>query len=137
MKDLKTLVDKYLDGTTSNEEEQRLRDYFSSPTVLVPEDMEWMRALFVYETNVVEHADDTATLRPKNRHRCLGWAAAAIALMVVGVGITYYQNSQQPQDYALIDGQMVNNRQQVIEEALSALDMVSQTDEETYEALFE
>ena len=137
MKDLKTLVDKYLDGTTSNEEEQRLRDYFSSPTVLVPEDMEWMRALFVYETNVVEHAVDTATLRPKNRHRWLGWAAAAIALMVVGVGITYYQNSQQPQDYALIDGQMVNNRQQVIEEALSALDMVSQTDEETYEALFE
>lgn len=137
MKDLKTLVDKYLDGTTSNEEEQRLRDYFSSPTVLVPEDMEWMRALFVYEANVVEHADDTATLRPKNRHRWLGWAAAAIALMVVGVGITYYQNSQQPQDYALIDGQMVSNRQQVIEEALSALDMVSQTDEETYEALFE
>ncbi len=137
MKDLKTLVDKYLDGTTSNEEEQRLRDYFSSPTVLVPEDMEWMRALFVYETNVVEHAVDTATLRPKNRHRWLGWAAAAIALMVVGVGITYYQNSQQPQDYALIDGQMVSNRQQVIEEALSALDMVSQTDEETYEALFE
>ena len=137
MKDLKTLVDKYLDGTTSNEEEQRLRDYFSSPTVLVPEDMEWMRALFVYETNVVEHAVDTATLRPKNRHRWLGWTAAAIALMVVGVGITYYQNSQQPQDYALIDGQMVSNRQQVIEEALSALDMVSQTDEETYEALFE
>ena len=137
MKDLKTLVDKYPDGTTSNEEEQRLRDYFSSPTVLVPEDMEWMRALFVYEANVVEHAVDTATLRPKNRHRWLGWAAAAIALMVVGVGITYYQNSQQPQDYALIDGQMVSNRQQVIEEALSALDMVSQTDEETYEALFE
>ena len=137
MKDLKTLVDKYLDGTTSNEEEQRLRDYFSSPTELVPEDMEWMRALFVYETNVVEQAVDTATLRPKNRHRWLGWAAAAIALMVVGVGITYYQNSQQPQDYALIDGQMVNNRQQVIEEALNALDMVSQTDEETYEALFE
>ena len=137
MKDLKTLVDKYLDGTTSNEEEQRLRDYFSSPTVLVPEDMEWMRALFVYEANVVEQADDAATLRPKKHHRWLGWAAAAIALMVVGVGITYYQNSQQPQDYALIDGQMVSNRQQVIEEALSALDMVSQTDEETYEALFE
>ncbi len=47
-KTIQNLLDKYMDGATSNEEEARLRKYFEEHGNDIPEEWESYRALFCY-----------------------------------------------------------------------------------------
>ena len=47
-KTIQDLLDKYMDGATSNEEEARLRKYFEEHGNEIPEEWESYRALFSY-----------------------------------------------------------------------------------------
>ena len=47
-KTIQNLLDKYMDGTTSNEEEATLRKYFEEHANDIPEEWESYRALFSY-----------------------------------------------------------------------------------------
>lgn len=47
-KTIQDLLDKYMDGATSNEEEATLRKYFEEHTNDIPEEWESYRALFSY-----------------------------------------------------------------------------------------
>ena len=49
IKEIKPLIEKYLDGSTTNEEEETLRTFFSSPRANMPEEWRVYRALFDYE----------------------------------------------------------------------------------------
>ena len=42
------LLKKYMDGLTTNAEEKTLRDYFSNPSAIVPEEWKPYRALFSF-----------------------------------------------------------------------------------------
>lgn len=127
MNDIKKLIDKYMDGLTTRDEEERLRRYFTSPESIIPADLEWMRALMEWE--------DTPRPVTRRKHAVVQMLRiAAMLLVVVSIAFALWPRQK---SFAIIDGQRVTNREVVQEEALEALNMVSSTDEETFEALFD
>ena len=163
IKRIQDLLDKYMDGATSNEEEATLRKYFEEHGNDIPEEWESYRALFGYigfeqmnlsqilkeEEKEIEKEDileDEEKNIPKkeekkeeaSRSRWLKYfgtsvAAAAIIAFLI-VGI---QKTAQPQPecYAVIDGKVYTDQEFVHNEALDALDDVSADSEDPFSAL--
>ena len=50
MKQMDILINKYLDGLTSNEEERQLREYFKDKGNDIPEEWKVFQALFAFES---------------------------------------------------------------------------------------
>lgn|SRR5574344_1012694 len=150
MKQIEPLLNKYLDGRTSNEEEQRLKDFFAHCGNDIPEEWEAYRALFAFESmesgkrngedtrkvSEKQPANDTKTVSIRRRNRRLGWiitAAACISLILV---ITLGHGNR-PKNYAVIDGKKYTDPEMVKQQAFEALNNVSTDDEETFGALSE
>jgi predicted anti-sigma-YlaC factor YlaD len=162
IKRIQDLLDKYMDGATSNEEEATLRKYFEEHANDIPEEWESYRALFSYigfeqmnlsqilkeEEKEIEKEDileDEEKNIPKkeekkeeaSRSRWLKYfgtsvAAAIIAFLIVGI-----QKIAQPQPecYAVIDGKVYTDQEFVHHEALDALEDVSADSEDPFSAL--
>ena len=157
-KTIQDLLDKYMDGATSNEEEARLRKYFEEHANDIPEEWESYRALFSYigfeQMNLsqilkgeeekeedFEKKDIEKKEIPKkeaSRSRWLKYfgtsvaAAAIIAFLIVGI-----QKIAQPQPecYAVIDGKVYTDQEFVHNEALDALEDISADSEDPFSAL--
>ena len=162
-KTIQDLLDKYMDGATSNEEEATLRKYFEEHANDIPEEWESYRALFGYigfeqmnlsqilkeEEKEIEKEDileDEEKNIPKkeekkeeaSRSRWLKYfgtsvAAAAIIAFLI-VGIQKIAQPQ-PECYAVIDGKVYTDQEFVHNEALDALDDVSADSEDPFSAL--
>ena len=162
-KTIQNLLDKYMDGATSNEEEATLRKYFEEHANDIPEEWESYRALFSYigfeqmnlsqipkeEEKEIEKKDileDEEKNIPKkegkkeeaSRSRWLKYlstsvAAAAIIAFLI-VGIQKIAQPQ-PECYAVIDGKVYTNQEFVHHEALDALEDVSADSEDPFSAL--
>ena len=157
IKIIQNLLDKYMDGATSNEEEATLRKYFEEHANDIPEEWESYRALFSYigfeQMNLsqilkeeekeedFEKKDIEKEEIPKkeaSRSRWLKYfgtsvaAAAIIAFLIVGI-----QKIAQPQPecYAVIDGKVYTDQEFVHNEALDALEDVSADSEDPFSAL--
>lgn len=158
IKRIQDLLDKYMDGATSNEEEATLRKYFEEHGNDIPEEWESCRALFSYigfeQMNLsqilkgeeekeedFEKKDIEKEEIPKkeaSRSRWLKYfgtsvaAAAIIAFLIVGI-----QKIAQPQPecYAVIDGKVYTDQEFVHNEALDALEDVSADSEDPFSAL--
>ena len=162
-KTIQNLLDKYMDGATSNEEEATLRKYFEEHGNDIPEEWESYRALFSYigfeqmnlsqilkeEEKEIEKEDileDEEKNIPKkeekkeeaSRSRWLkyfGTSAAAVAIIAfLIVGIQKIAQPQ-PECYAVIDGKVYTDQEFVHNEALDALDDVSADSEDPFSAL--
>lgn len=163
IKRIQNLLDKYMDGATSNEEEATLRKYFEEHGNDIPEEWESYRALFSYigfeqmnlsqilkeEEKEIEKEDileDEEKNIPKkeekkeeaSRSRWLKYfgtsvAAAAIIAFLI-VGIQKIAQPQ-PECYAVIDGKVYTDQEFVHNEALDALDDVSADSEDPFSAL--
>lgn len=163
IKRIQNLLDKYMDGATSNEEEATLRKYFEEHGNDIPEEWESYRALFSYigfeqmnlsqilkeEEKEIEKEDileDEEKNIPKkeekkeeaSRSRWLKYfgtsvAAAAIIAFLI-VGIQKITQPQ-PECYAVIDGKVYTDQEFVHNEALDALDDVSADSEDPFSAL--
>lgn len=163
IKRIQNLLDKYMDGATSNEEEATLRKYFEEHGNDIPEEWESYRALFSYigfeqmnlsqilkeEEKEIEKEDileDEEKNIPKkeekkeeaSRSRWLKYfgtsvAAAAIIAFLI-VGIQKIAKPQ-PECYAVIDGKVYTDREFVHHEALDALEDVSADSEDPFSAL--
>ena len=163
IKRIQNLLDKYMDGATSNEEEATLRKYFEEHTNDIPEEWESYRALFSYigfeqmnlsqilkeEEKEIEKEDileDEEKNIPKkeekkeeaSRSRWLKYfgtsvAAAAIIAFLI-VGIQKIAQPQ-PECYAVIDGKVYTDQEFVHNEALDALEDVSADSEDPFSAL--
>lgn len=163
IKRIQDLLDKYMDGATSNEEEATLRKYFEEHANDIPEEWESYRALFSYigfeqmnlsqilkeEEKEIEKEDileDEEKNIPKkeekkeeaSRSRWLKYfgtsvAAAAIIAFLI-VGIQKIAQPQ-PECYAVIDGKVYTDQEFVHNEALDALDDVSADSEDPFSAL--
>lgn len=163
IKRIQNLLDKYMDGATSNEEEATLRKYFEEHGNDIPEEWESYRALFSYigfeqmnlsqilkeEEKEIEKEDileDEEKNIPKkeekkeeaSRSRWLKYfgtsvAAAAIIAFLI-VGIQKITQPQ-PECYAVIDGKVYTDREFVHHEALDALEDVSADSEDPFSAL--
>lgn len=161
-KTIQDLLDKYMDGATSNEEEATLRKYFEEHGNDIPEEWESYRALFCYigfeqmnlsqilkeeEKNIPKKErkeeetspnKETFTKKEASRSRWLKYfgtsvaAAAIIAFLIVGI-----QKIAQPQPecYAVIDGKVYTDQEFVHNEALDALEDVSADSEDPFSAL--
>ena len=163
IKRIQNLLDKYMDGATSNEEEATLRKYFEEHGNDIPEEWESYRALFSYigfeqmnlsqilkeEEKKIEKEDileDEEKNIPKkeekkeeaSRSRWLKYfgtsvAAAAIIAFLI-VGIQKIAQPQ-PECYAVIDGKVYTDQEFVHNEALDALEDVSADSEDPFSAL--
>ena len=163
IKRIQNLLDKYMDGATSNEEEATLRKYFEEHGNDIPEEWESYRALFGYigfeqmnlsqilkeEEKEIEKEDileDEEKNIPKkeekkeeaSRSRWLKYfgtsvAAAAIIAFLI-VGIQKIAQPQ-PECYAVIDGKVYTDQEFVHNEALDALEDVSADSEDPFSAL--
>ena len=145
-KTIQDLLDKYMDGATSNEEEATLRKYFEEHANDIPEEWESYRALFSYigfeQMNLSqilkEEEEKEIDKKEAFRSRWLKYfgasvaAAAIIAFMLVGI-----QKIAQPQPecYAVIDGKVYTDQEFVHHEALDALEDVSADSEDPFSAL--
>ena len=151
-KTIQDLLDKYMDGATSNEEEATLRKYFEEHGNDIPEEWESYRALFSYIgfeqmnlSQILKGEEKEEDFEKKDiekekasRSRWLKYfgasvaAAAIIAFMLVGI-----QKIAQPQPecYAVIDGKVYTDQEFVHHEALDALEDVSADSEDPFSAL--
>ncbi len=145
-KTIQNLLDKYMDGATSNEEEATLRKYFEEHGNDIPEEWETYRALFSYigfeQMNLSQNlkGEETEEIEKKeaSRSRWLKYfgtsvaAAAIIAFLIMGI-----QKIAQPQSecYAVIDGKVYTDQEFVHHEALDALEDVSADSEDPFSAL--
>ena len=163
IKRIQNLLDKYMDGATSNKEEATLRKYFEEHGNDIPEEWESYRALFSYigfeqmnlsqilkeEEKEIEKEDileDEEKNIPKkegkkeeaSHNRWLKYfgtsvAAAAIIAFLI-VGIQKIAQPQ-PECYAVIDGKVYTDQEFVHNEALDALEDVSADSEDPFSAL--
>lgn len=145
IKRIQNLLDKYMDGATSNEEEATLRKYFEEHGNDIPEEWESYRALFSYIgfeqmnlSQILKEEEKEIDKKEASRSRWLKYfgtsvaAAAIIAFLIVGIQkIT----QPQPECYAVIDGKVYTDREFVHNEALDALDDVSADSEDPFSAL--
>ena len=144
-KTIQNLLDKYMDGATSNEEEATLRKYFEEHGNDIPEEWESYRALFSYIgfeqmnlSQILKEEEKEIEKEEAPRSRWLKYfsisvaAAAIIAFLIVGI-----QKIAQPQPecYAVIDGKVYTDQEFVHHEALDALEDVSADSEDPFSAL--
>ena len=164
-KTIQDLLDKYMDGATSNEEEARLRKYFEEHGNEIPEEWESYRALFSYirfeqmnlsqilkeekkEENFekkdiakenIEKKEEGEMLKKKaSRSRWLkyfGTSVAAAAIIAFMLVGIQKMIQSQPECYAVIDGKVYTDQEFVHNEALDALEDVSADSEDPFSAL--
>ncbi len=147
IKRIQDLLDKYMDGATSNEEEAKLRKYFEEHGNDIPEEWESYRALFSYigfeQMNLSlipkeEEKEENIEKKKASRNRWLKYfgtsvaAAAIIAFLIVGIQKII---QPQPECYAVIDGKVYTDQEFVHNEALDALEDVSADSEDPFSAL--
>ena len=164
-KTIQDLLDKYMDGATSNEEEATLRKYFEEHGNDIPEEWESYRALFSYigfeqmdlsqilkeekkEENFekkdiakenIENKEEGGMLKKKaSRSRWLiyfGTFVAAAAIIAFMLVGIQKMIQPQPECYAVIDGKVYTDQEFVHHEALDALEDVSADSEDPFSAL--
>lgn len=115
---IRTLTDRFFDGTTTLEEEQELYDYYRREQAL-PADLAQLRQLFL-DFAAVQFADEPAAERqaPAPR-RWLRWAVAACAALLIVAGAAVWLNSGRQGDdecVAYIYGERTTDRDVVLGE---------------------
>ena len=163
-KTIQDLLDKYMDGATSNEEEATLRKFFEEHGNDIPEEWESYRALFSYigfeqmnlsqilkeekekeieKEDILEDEEKNipkkeGTKEEASRSRWLKYfgtsVAAAAIIAFLIVGIQKIAQPQ-PECYAVIDGKVYTDQEFVHHEALDALEDVSADSEDPFSAL--
>lgn len=151
--DIRTLIDRYMSGDTTNEEETTLRTWFRLAGDDMPEEWRSLRAMFSFvdeewETTETDNAETVSpTLIPPQRHAALlralhrpriwissAVAAAAVALVML---VPPTDNAVTPtqQNYAVIDGKVYTSQKVINEQVDDALQTVSVEDDDPFSAL--
>ena len=164
-KTIQDLLDKYMDGATSNEEEATLRKYFEEHANDIPEEWESYRALFSYigfeqmnlsqilkeeekkedfekkdiaKENIEKKEEGEILKKEASRSRWLKYFGTSVAAAaIIAFLIVGIQKIAQPQPecYAVIDGKVYTDQEFVHNEALDALEDVSADSEDPFSAL--
>ena len=165
IKKIQDLLDKYMDGATSNEEEATLRKYFEEHANDIPEEWESYRALFSYigfeqmnlsqilkeeekkedfekkdiaKENIEKKEEGEILKKEASRSRWLKYFGTSVAAAaIIAFLIVGIQKIAQPQPecYAVIDGKVYTDQEFVHNEALDALEDVSADSEDPFSAL--
>lgn len=115
---IRTLTDRFFDGTTTLEEEQELYDYYRREQAL-PADLAQLRQLFL-DFAAVQFGDEQALNVNVNKpRRWLRWAVAACAALLIAAGTAVWLNNGRQGDeecVAYIYGERTTDRDVVLGE---------------------
>lgn len=108
-KKIQQLITRFLDGETTNAEEQTLYDYFAGDDVA--EGLRQYQEMFRWYAQGMPEvcSGPTASLLRLNSRftRTKLLAIAASLLLLVGVGLGYWQYQQQQEEYAIYEGSYI------------------------------
>lgn len=136
--DIRMLIDRYMSGDTTNEEEATLRTWFRLAGDDIPEEWRPLRALFgfVDEERETPHRRNTLLIA---LHRPRIWISSAVAaaaiVIVMFVTQMYNVSTTTPQNYAVIDGKLYTNQEVINEQVDEALQTVSAENDDPFSAL--
>lgn len=151
--DIRTIIDRYMSGETTNEEEATLRTWFR----LAGDDMseEWrpLKALFSFvdEERETAEADAAETVAPADAslhsrktllialRRPRIWISSAVAAAVVAIVMLVPPMNKafapEPQNYAVIDGKVYTSQKVINEQVDEAFQTVTVDNEDPFSAL--
>ena len=124
---IRTLTDRFFDGTTTLEEEQELYDYYRREQAL-PADLAQLRQLFL-DFAAVQFGDEQALNVNVNKpRRWLRWAVAACAALLIAAGTAVWlNNGRQAEEecVAYIYGKRTTDRDVVLSEMQKTMAVVT------------
>ncbi len=139
--DISKLIDRYMSGETTNEEEAKLRSWFRLAGDNIPEEWRPLRALFSFvdeERNYIEPKPQFSPLLIA-LHKPRTWISSAVAAAAVAIALLVpsVKNGMgaTPQNYAVIDGVVYTNPKVINEQVDEALQTVSSNNEDPFSAL--
>lgn len=126
-KELSALVERYLDGDTTLEEEKQLADYFRQHKTVSP-DLQPIRAMVIgLDALSVQECEMIPIVQPQPRHRLHVYlrrvvGIAASLLLIIGLTLTLYRS----QNYceATVYGHPVDNSEFVMEEVSGTMKQI-------------
>lgn len=131
--DIRMLIDRYMSGDTTNEEEATLRTWFRLAGDDIPEEWRPLRALFGFVD------EQRSTTLQRAMHRPCIWISSAVAavaiVIVMFVTQMYNVSTTTPQNYAVIDGKVYTNQEVINEQVDEALQTVSAENDDPFSAL--
>ena len=127
VKNIKVLLDKYLEGETSHAEELELRRFFATAKHL-PEDMAAYKPLFAYfDKEAITEKQHHSARRLYFRYT---WSAIAASIFLFLSIAGYKGYSHQSKDYVIINGEKSTDVRLAEEQARKALAEVSFSQED-------
>ena len=121
---IQQLIDRYLDGLTTDREEQQMRRYFARLDI-VPDEWRPYRALFAFTAQ--EGAGQTSRRQPGLWR--WGLSAAAAVVLLVTLSLVWPRTTR---DCAYIDGRRTTDAAVIRQEAEAALSLVSTQEEDIF-----
>ncbi len=100
-KEIQQLIERFLEGETSNAEEQVLYDYFENKEI-APDLMPYRKMFRWYAAGMPE-SKAKSSKRPHSK-----WiAVAASLLLLVGIGFGYHYYQEQQEQYSIYEGSYI------------------------------
>jgi len=120
---IEKILDKYFEGETSIAEENELKVYFSSSDVA--QHLKQYRPLFGYFSQAKEqHFTQEIPLQTKKRNNVIWISIAASVLVMLGVGMFMYFESNKPEQFAACTPE--DSPELALEQTQKALALVSE-----------
>ena len=124
---IRTLTDRFFDGTTTLEEEQELYDYYRREQAL-PADLAQLRQLFLDFAAVLFGDEQALNVNVNKPRRWLRWAVAACAALLIAAGTAVWlNNGRQGEEecVAYIYGKRTTDRDVVLSEMQKTMAVVT------------
>ena len=139
---IRSLIEKYFDGTTSLQEEQVLRNYFQSETV--DAEFESYKSIFQYfageRKTQIQEAPAPNAFEKRVSSSWIRWSAvAAVAcfLLAFSIGLFHKQGNSAPASAVYIDGKKYTDILSIRSELLSVLDDMAAESESVFSGQLE
>ncbi|MDR1672745.1 MAG: hypothetical protein LBS09_04695 [Bacteroidales bacterium] len=134
--DIKKLLERYFEGTSSDEDEQRLRTYFISAHVAD----EWQPYRPIFECIARKRRERETPVRQMSHYgKYWVWTAAAACIALAVWLPSRFAQRQQPVTctgtFVMVDGHCSNDLELVKKYAILTLDRMSEPSEEQYDPL--
>ena len=151
--DIRTIIDRYMSGETTNEEEATLRTWFRLAGDDMPEEWRPLKALFSFvdEERETAEADTAETVAPADAslhsrktllialRRPRIWISSAVAAVAVAIVMLVPPMNKafapEPQNYAVIDGKVYTSQKVINEQVDEAFQTVTVDNEDPFSAL--
>ena len=133
-KRIQQLIGRFLDGRTSNAEEQLLYDYFSEENV-APELAQYREMFRWYAAGMPERKAKSIVL-PRLTKTARRWLAVAASLLIlIGIGFGYRSYQKQQSEYAIYEGSYIIRDGKKITDLRQILPILKATEQEVLEIL--